>query len=140
MGLPKRSLLKTTLKMATFFLITASCASGPCKQEFKDNAMTKTSVQSIEELRYPAHKRVFVYKPDGTLQCKQGQLIAVETLLKEFKEKNITVFSNKHIHNGLMQIQMCGASTGMIYVFEIPSDSMNDASKMDFKEFAKPAP
>ncbi len=76
-------------------------------------------------------KTVFVYKPDGSLQCEQRKGVATEEMEKQLA--GIRVISRDKRHDGLMHIQACGTPTGMINVFEIPEASLKDAESKGFK-------
>jgi hypothetical protein len=80
---------------------------------------------------------VFVYKPDGSLQCGAAKgLAALEMEKKELR--GIKVISRDKRPDGLMHIQVCGSPTGMINVYEIPSASLAEAEKRGFKKLEAP--
>jgi hypothetical protein len=74
-------------------LAVVSCANQACKiEERKDIVMTgneKTSSQKKD-----LTTRVFVYKPDGTLQCGQGSKISTDAMKKELD--GIEIFSSEN--------------------------------------------
>ncbi|MBY0451380.1 MAG: hypothetical protein K2P92_00005, partial [Bdellovibrionaceae bacterium] len=79
--------------------------------------------------------RVFVYKPDGSLQCGQGSRITPEDMKKELGA--IKVFSSENKSDGMMRIQVCGAPTGMANVYEIDQKDLEAALKLGFKKWMK---
>jgi hypothetical protein len=82
----------------------------------------------------PAKDRVFVYKYDGSLQCKMGKPITLDAMAKELG--TIPVFSKAKKTDGLMHIQVCGSITGMANVFEIPVKFLKAAESKGFKKWS----
>lgn len=80
-------------------------------------------------------QRVFVYKPDGTLQCGQGQKIEPNEMKKQLG--SIEVFSGENKHDGLMRVQMCGHPTGQCNVFQIKASDLEQALKLGFKKWLR---
>lgn len=95
-------------------LILGGCAAGYCRT-------ARTPVQNV-----------FVYKPDGSLQCGQGKAISVETMAKELE--SIKVVSMRKDTDGMLRPTVCGAATGQINVYEIPFNQLGKALKRGFKE------
>lgn len=85
--------------------------------------MAKTSVAD----------RIFVHKPDGSLQCNQGSPISVEEMKKDLKD--IPVYSSRKQNDGQMRIQVCGAPTGMSNVYEIDRAQLQKAIELGFEEW-----
>ncbi len=77
-----------------------------------------------------------VYKYDGTLQCKMGKEITLDQMAAELKAANIRVISKRKDTDGLMHFALCGASTGQVNVFEIPSEQFEMARRFGFVFFA----
>lgn len=103
------------------FLVPATvllgCAAGYCRS-------AKTPVQNV-----------FVYKPDGSLQCGQGKAIDVEVMARELE--SVKIISSKKANDGLLRPTVCGAPTGQINVYEIPYHQLPKALKAGFKELKK---
>ena len=76
-----------------------------------------------------------VYKYDGTLQCKMGKEVTPDQMAAELKAANIRVISKRKDTDGLMHISLCGASTGQVNVFEIPSEKFETARRLRFEFF-----
>lgn len=122
------------LKLVLVVLFLAACSSQPCKiEERSDIRMTgseKTSSQQKD-----LSQRVFVYKPDGSLQCGQGSKVTIEDMKKQLGA--IKVFSAENKSDGMMRIQVCGAPTGMCNVYEIDQKDQEAALKLGFKKWLK---
>lgn len=80
-------------------------------------------------------QRVFIYKPDGSLQCEQGTKIEPNEMKKQLGE--IEVFSALNKHDGLMRVQMCGQPTGTCNVYEIKGSDLDQALKLGFKKWTR---
>jgi hypothetical protein len=63
--------------------------------------------------------RVWIGKPDGTLQCEKKMGISLKRMKKELTVLKVKVYSQKKQSDGKMRIQMCGSATGMLNTFEI---------------------
>ncbi len=84
----------------------------------------------------PIADRVRIYKPDGSLQCNQGEAIPLPDMEKDLA--GIQVFSRGRRNDGVMRIQLCGSPTGMCNVYEIPRKDLAAALKLNFKEWLGP--
>lgn len=86
---------------------------------------------------------LFVYKYDGTLQCGMGEEVTLAEMEKELKQNNINVYSKRKGHDGLFHSDVCGASTGLINVFEIDGKSFKKAEEIGYRyltnKFSTPA-
>lgn len=106
---------------AVIFVVAAlwlsGCASGYCRT-------SKTPVQNV-----------FVYKPDGSLQCGQGRAISPDEMGKELEA--VKVVSVRKDNDGMLRPTVCGAATGQINVYELPYNQMGKALKLGFKELKK---
>jgi hypothetical protein len=74
-----------------------------------------------------------VFKFDGSLQCGQGEKIALSEMQKELKD--ILVISSENKNDGMMRIQLCGSPTGNCNVYEIDRKDLEAALKYGFKEW-----
>lgn len=132
-------------------MVLAACTSGPCRQvknpELANQQSAQAAVnQSATQSAGPATTKganavtptlsksatIFVYKPDGSLQCGQGKAMSPQEMEKQLD--GIKVFSRENRSDGLMHIQVCGSPTGMINVFEISATAQKDAEKRGFKK------
>ncbi len=77
---------------------------------------------------------LFVYKPDGTIQCDKFQGVALDTMEQELKSADIKVFSRRKGYDGREGIALCGAPTGQINVYEIASSDVSEAVRLGFKQ------
>jgi hypothetical protein len=126
--------------MKSIFAIVAvlgmvSCAQGHCRRS-KDTpkvsvpegadaaAATKTDAKG---------EHIFVYKYDGSQQCKKAKGLSVEAMQKTLKD--IPVFSATKKSDGQMHIQVCGSITGMANVYEIHSEDAKKAESLGFKRW-----
>lgn len=121
-------------KFVLVILFFASCSHQPCKIEERAEASV-TPNQKTSSQKKDLSARVFVYKPDGTLQCGQGSRTTVEDMKKELGA--IQVFSSENKSDGMMRIQVCGAPTGMCNVYEIDQKDLEAALKLGFKKWLK---
>ena len=76
---------------------------------------------------------VFIYKYDGSLQCKKNS----GTPLKQMEKKlgDIQIISSENRSDGLMRIQMCGTPTGQANVYEIQKVDLPKAQKRGFRSW-----
>lgn len=75
--------------------------------------------------------KVWIYKYDGSLQCKQGLAVSLEDMARELD--GIRIFEQKKKPDGLMHIQLCGSPTGMANVYQISADDLERAEKKGFR-------
>jgi hypothetical protein len=94
-------------------LFAAGCTTGHCRS------------------RKP-EKTVWVYKPDGSLQCGQGKAIDRAEMQKELLD--IPVITSLTKSDGLLRVQMCGAPTGQINAYKISESFLTEAKKRGFLE------
>lgn len=130
----KVSLCLTLCLAFTSIFILSSCTVRPCKiEERTDINMTET--KKILSEKKDLTQRVFIYKPDGSLQCGQAGKTDLEVMKKELG--SIEVFSSANKHDGMMRIQLCGAPTGYNNVYEISSSDLEAALKLGFKKWMR---
>ena len=127
-------------KWSVFILIcfAVSCQMTPCNiQERPTNTADGKALDAkVENLKKDAAmKTVKVYKPDGSLQCNQGQALSVKEMEGELRD--IKIISSDKKHDGLMRIQVCGQPTGMNNVFEIAETDLEKAKAHGFKVWKK---
>ena len=100
-----------------------ACATGHCRKN-QEAAMKKAQEESM--------KKISVFKYDGSKQCEGGE-VSLEKMAEELKP--IQVFAQKKEHDGLMRVQMCGTTTGMANVYEIPESQKKLAVEKGFKDW-----
>lgn len=125
---------KLSLAVSLFFLV--ACVSQPCKIEERAGlVVTDEDRSKISSAQKDLTMRVFVYKPDGSLQCGMGEKIELETMKKQLK--GIEVFSAVNKSDGMMRIQVCGQPTGFCNVYEIAKKDLPEALQQGFKQWTK---
>lgn len=77
---------------------------------------------------------LFVFKPDGTLQCGKSPGVALDSMAQELRSVGIKVFSSRKGYDGREGIALCGAPTGQINVYEIASSDVSEALGLGFKQ------
>jgi hypothetical protein len=78
---------------------------------------------------------VAVFKYDGTLQCGVGKEVSLAAMAATLEQAGIKVISSRKADDGKLHIQLCGASTGRVNVFEIATPSLAAARKLGFAVF-----
>jgi hypothetical protein len=109
------------------------CASGHCRGRESIAEAAKMKWTDEEVMKKRKAERVFVYKPDGSLQCGMGQPLTAEAMSKQLGDIKVLSMENKH--DGLMRTQVCGSATGQINIYEISAVDLEAALKADFKEY-----
>ena len=123
------------LLLTLLLLAFAACTSHPCKIEDRATAGASDVKEKGSTVKKDLTSRVFVYKADGSLQCGQGSKVDLNTMQKEFG--SIQIFSSENKHDGMMRIQVCGAPTGQVNVYEIDVKDLEVALKAGFKKWLK---
>ncbi|TIX44666.1 MAG: hypothetical protein E5W81_01725 [Mesorhizobium sp.] len=77
-----------------------------------------------------------VYKYDGTLQCGLGQEIPLAEMAQELLDAGVSVISSRKSSDGLLHIEVCGALTGQINVYEIATPDLYKALQLGFAPLA----
>lgn len=80
-----------------------------------------------------AANTLFVFKPDGTLQCDKSPGVTLGSMAQELRSVDIKVFSSRKGYDGREGIALCGAPTGQINVYEIASSDVSKALGLGFK-------
>lgn len=123
-------------------LLMLGCVDGPCRKLKNPElapgmpaapSASNSSKNSPPAVREAADGRVFVARPDGSLQC--GMEKGLELVEMERDLRGIKVYSSMKKPDGKMHIQVCGSPTGILNVYEIPASSLSDAEKNGFKKF-----
>ena len=81
-----------------------------------------------------AASTLFVFRPDGTIQCDKSPGVALDSMEQELRSVGIKVFSSRKGYDGREGIALCGASTGQINVYEISSSDVSGALRLGFKQ------
>lgn len=122
------------LMLLPMMAVLAACSHGNCRGQANKDAKTATpAVSEVAVTPSSSSNRVKVFKYDGSLQCGQGEKIAIATMQKELKD--IKVFSSQNQNDGMMRIQLCGSPTGNANVYEIDRKDLEAALKLGFKEW-----
>lgn len=134
MGIAKsfHSNLSATGVVLLMCFTVIACSEGHCRRKVDAPAMG--SLPADVSTKPSAEDRVFVYKYDGSLQCGAGKPVALEAMAKELQ--GITIFSSAKKLDGLMHIQVCGSTTGMANVYEIPFAAQKKAEAKGFKKWS----
>jgi len=120
-----------------FALLIAGCADTPCRQlRHPELANTAPEAKAATEATPTSDGRIFVARPDGSLQCGMDKGESVEDMEKALK--GIKVYSRTKRPDGKMHIQVCGSATGTMNVYEIPASSLTEAENRGFKKFIAP--
>jgi hypothetical protein len=83
-------------------------------------------------------KTITVYKYDGTLLCEVGKEIPLEVMARQLTDAGISIVSQRKSDDGLMHIQLCGASTGRVNAYEIASSDTQKALDLGFSYLVTP--
>tara|TARA_B110001454_G_C12723308_1_gene436515 strand:+ start:57625 stop:58023 length:399 start_codon:yes stop_codon:yes gene_type:complete len=116
----------------------AGCSTGNCRSKQIQAEQAGPEVQPKENKLLPdptITERARVFKPNGSLQCGQGKSIEPVTMAKELKD--IQVYRSFVENDGKMRIQMCGAPTGNVNVFEIDKTNLERALGFGFTEWIR---
>jgi hypothetical protein len=144
------------LKLKVTFLVVGSaiatcmitaCANGPCRHlrepqlaEGQANAQLnagaanapKATPTPIPGSSMTTPNTVYVYKPDGSLQCGPAKGLSLEEMERQLR--GVPVLSRDKRPDGRMHIQVCGSPTGLINVFEVLESSLKEAEARGFKK------
>ncbi len=120
-----------------------ACSTSKCREQKNTtgpNETTPSQTKAAAELStiQPGtykESSAKVFKYDGSKQCGEAPGIELEAMKKQLQ--NIRVISQTKLNDGKMHIQMCGADTGQINVYEIPNSELQAALKLGFKEWKK---
>ena len=82
----------------------------------------------------PSASTLFVFKPDGTIQCDKFQGVTLETMGQELRSVGIRIISSRKGYDGREGIALCGEPTGQINVYEITSSDVPGALRLGFKQ------
>lgn len=128
--------VRTMVPLLVTLSLVAGCKTGHCRRQSEAPAEAKPleATDATAPAKPVAGDRVFIFKYDGSLQCKMGKPIDVDVMAKELK--GITIYSSQKKPDGLMHIQVCGSATGIANVYEIPASSLKAAEGKGFKKWS----
>lgn len=108
--------------------VLVNCAEGHCRKPTlqPDEAKPVSDTESQSET-------VLIYKYDGSLQCKPGHAIPLDTMARELE--GIPIISSAKKRDGQMHIALCGSATDMTNSYEIPSQHLRNAESKGFKRW-----
>ena len=84
-----------------------------------------------------AARTLFVFRPDGTIQCDKSPGVALDAMEQELRSVGIKVFSSQKGYDGREGVALCGAPTGQINVYEIASSDVSEALRLGFKQLSE---
>jgi len=134
----KRHSMKVLIAIP-LLLLFIGCTMKKCREindptaKVEQEQSSALAANSSAKEKKNEEKTVEVYQYDGTKQCGQGKEIKIEAMAKRLK--SISILSQRSQDDGLMRIQMCGAPTGRIHVFQIPEKKLKIAIKRGFREW-----
>ena len=122
--------LQTILQKEIFSQDTKliTIASSTYDKEWSYVSQTNLAIYSISKVN-----SVFVYKYAQSKQCEPDSGISLEDMAKELDE----VISMHTANDGLDRIQVCGADTGELNVYEISLDYYFKAKELGFLYFKR---
>ncbi len=124
-----------TLGLGGAILFLVGCAQGHCRLRAEQPTLEQPLAAAVEATpKTDVNGRIFVYKYDGSQQCKDGKQTSLDVMAKELGK--ITIFSSVKKRDNLMHIQVCGSPTGMANVYEISEKSLKDAESKGFKKWS----
>lgn len=120
-------------------VVVSACSTGRCpskrgvqqdvaEQRNQETANLKSTFASGEK-----RATVKVARPDGSLKCGMGRAIPLDLVAQQLK--GIEIISKQTTTDGMMRAEVCGNATGMVHVFEIPSDKLQEALDRGFEKF-----
>jgi len=113
-----------------------ACSTEQCKgAQGGPKSISSTELEKSISGAATQMNKIKIFKTDGSLQCNQGEKIALNVMSKELL--GIQVFSSENKHDGLMRIQLCGKPTGYNNVYEINSADLPKALALGFKKWIR---
>jgi hypothetical protein len=119
-------------------LFFVGCTTGNCRSQQIKAEQAGPEMQPKENKLLPEPskvERVRVFKANGSLQCGQGKSIDPEAMAKDLKD--IRVYKSSMENDGKMRIQVCGAATGNVNVYEIDKTNLEQALSYGFSEWIR---
>jgi hypothetical protein len=130
------------IKPLTSFLcciafISAACSTGHCRRDSQE-VLEKLDPKPPTGYEQENLGSITVVKSDGSKQCGMRDGIPLDDMA-ESQLKGIQILSSEKKHDGLLRIQSCGASTGMMNAYEIRHQDLRKAQKAGFTILKKTA-
>lgn len=129
---------KKLIFICGIIVVLAGCSSGNCRSQQIKAEQNGPEMPPKENKLLPdtsKGERVMVFKANGSLQCSQGKSTDPATMAKELKD--ISVYKSSVENDGKVRIQMCGAPTGNVNVFEIDKTNLERALSFGFAEWIR---
>ena len=111
-------------------LVFVACSTGHCR---RDSSEVLKKIDPKPPTGYEEENlgSIRVAKSDGSQQCDMRAGVSLEDMAKE-ELPGVTILSSEKQNDGLMRIQSCGASTGMLNTYEIRHQDLRKAQKAGF--------
>lgn len=77
-------------------------------------------------------RSIEVFKYNGELQCGMGEKIPLDVMAKELENAGVQVISSREMNDGLQHTTVCGAVTGDMNVYQIPSTGWPTAKELGY--------
>ena len=110
--------------IAGFVIFVSGCSAG-------GGGGTATSKDASDGVNRSEMATVEVFNYAGAVQCYGGGM-DIEEMQQELTDNGITVISAYSDNDGCYHISTCGAETGAIHVYEIPSTDLDDALALGY--------
>ncbi len=111
-------------------LIIVACSTGHCRRDSQE-VLQKVDPKPPTGYEEENLGSLRVGKADGSQQCGMRAGVSLEDMAKE-ELQGVTILSSEKRNDGLMRIQSCGASTGMLNTYEIRHQDLRKAQKSGF--------
>lgn len=111
-------------------LVIVSCTTGQCRRDGSPVLEKKEEATTLSE-KALANEEIAVAKSDNSLQCGYNVGLSLEDMAEELE--GIQILKSEKMHDGLMRIQSCGTSTGMMNVYFIYRKDAKKAVKLGYK-------
>jgi hypothetical protein len=124
------SLRKLNFGLLAALILTVGCTSGQCRRDGSPVLEEKEEATTLSEQAL-ANEVMVIGKSDNSLQCGYNVGISIEEMAKELE--GIQILKSGKKSDGLMRIQTCGATTGMMNVYSIYRKDVKKAVKLGYK-------
>ena len=111
-------------------LVFVACSTGHCRRDSKE-VLQKIDPKPPTGYEEENLGSIRVAKSDGSQQCGIKAGISLSDMANE-ELPGVTILSSEKQNDGLMRIQSCGASTGMMNTYEIRHQDLRKAQKSGF--------
>ena len=124
------------LSFTIIILFLMGCSQGNCRRkdkipEYPGNQVGASTNTLGTQPETPKEARIRVFKYDGSLQCGVNKGRSLKSMAGDLE--GVRIYSSEKKSDGLMHIQVCGSSTGMTNVYEIPKSQLKLAEDRGFK-------